>query len=273
MFSLLKLYRTVFAFCLLTSFPFSANLFAQGVGINTISPDLSSALDIHSNNKGILIPRVALTSLNDGVTIVHPANSLLVWNTNAALESGTGYYFNRGSANAPQWTAFQADPNAIWSDKIAFRASGVSEADRKIAPNSDSNILFSTEEYDLGNNYSANVFTAPVSGIYHFDVSIKFTNALQGEILYNMFKSPMYIKQIRNGVTTNIAQAYTNQGHNSTDFYNEISADLKLEQGDQIFLTNGYYPNPNYFSGDFLYLYTDNVATHFNGRLVSVVSQ
>ncbi|UKB77665.1 hypothetical protein [Chryseobacterium sp. MEBOG07] len=58
----------------------SAVAFSQ-VGINTITPDPSSILDIKSTNKGILIPRVALTGKTDVTTIPNPAHSLLIYNT------------------------------------------------------------------------------------------------------------------------------------------------------------------------------------------------
>jgi hypothetical protein len=48
------------------------------VGIGTNSPDESSILDVHSNNKGILIPR--LTSIERNL-IENPSNGLLIFNT------------------------------------------------------------------------------------------------------------------------------------------------------------------------------------------------
>ena len=56
--------------------------FAQNVGINSSGalPDSSAGLDISSTNKGLLIPRVALTSTLDVFTIPSPATSLLVYN-------------------------------------------------------------------------------------------------------------------------------------------------------------------------------------------------
>ncbi|MBF9223796.1 hypothetical protein [Hymenobacter ruricola] len=71
------------------------------VGIGTIAPDGSAALDVRSTDKGLLIPRVALASLTDATTVASPAPSLLVCNTTAAL--GVGYYYNAGTARVPQW--------------------------------------------------------------------------------------------------------------------------------------------------------------------------
>ncbi|ANF52701.1 hypothetical protein A0O34_20250 [Chryseobacterium glaciei] len=62
------------------------------VGIGTSTPNPSSILDINVNSlptnakKGLLLPQVALTSVNDLTTIPNPANGLLVYNTvNAGL--------------------------------------------------------------------------------------------------------------------------------------------------------------------------------------------
>ncbi len=81
--------------------------FAQNVGINTTgaTPNTSSGLDVDFTNKGLLIPRVALTSITDAVTITTPATSLLVYNTNASITGGqgTGYYYNSGTSASPLW--------------------------------------------------------------------------------------------------------------------------------------------------------------------------
>jgi hypothetical protein len=76
---------------------------AQNVGINadTSLPNSSAMLDVKSSNKGVLIPRVALTGTNDVTTIANPATSLLVYNT--ANITGTqgvtpGYYYWTGAA-------------------------------------------------------------------------------------------------------------------------------------------------------------------------------
>ncbi len=75
----------------------ASSSYAQ-VGINTESPHPSSALDIRSDNKGILIPKVALLDRLDSTTIVSPAEALLVYNTtlNTVLAPGF-YYYSSGS--------------------------------------------------------------------------------------------------------------------------------------------------------------------------------
>lgn len=86
-------------FLLLTFFSV-LKVFSQ-VGIGTITPDASAALEISSTNKGFLPPRIALTSTSDVSTIVNPATGLLVYNTSIAGTFPTnvlkGYYYFNGN--------------------------------------------------------------------------------------------------------------------------------------------------------------------------------
>ena len=74
----------------------------NNVGIGTNTPNASAKLDITDANKGILIPRVALTASNAAGPITSPANSLLVYNTANASSGATlvtpGYYYWNGTA-------------------------------------------------------------------------------------------------------------------------------------------------------------------------------
>lgn len=51
------------------------------IGIGTASPANNAILDISSSNKGVLLPRVTLTSNMDKVTIPNPGKGMLVYNT------------------------------------------------------------------------------------------------------------------------------------------------------------------------------------------------
>jgi len=77
-----------------------------GVGSNAFIPDPSAGLEIQFSNKGVLIPQVALSSVSDAATIVSPATSLLVFNTGTGGLTPAGYYYNAGSAAAPNWCGF-----------------------------------------------------------------------------------------------------------------------------------------------------------------------
>jgi hypothetical protein len=88
---------------------------AQAVGIGTASPNASALLEVSSSNKGVLVPRVSLSSLVDGATIPSPATSLLVYNTNLALAGGAGYFYNSGTHVAPSWVKMLTSTSTGWS--------------------------------------------------------------------------------------------------------------------------------------------------------------
>lgn len=85
-----------FFFCSL--FLFSFNGVAQ-VGINNPSPADASILDITSNDKGVLVPRMNISNLSTIAPVTGGSTpSLLVYNTNTA--TGPGFFFWNGS----RWT-------------------------------------------------------------------------------------------------------------------------------------------------------------------------
>lgn len=89
----------------------SSLMMAQNTGLNPTgtNPDNSAALDIDYPDKGLLIPRVALSSTTDISTIPSPATSLLVYNINASMTNGgTGFYYYDGT----KWTQVGAAANA-----------------------------------------------------------------------------------------------------------------------------------------------------------------
>ncbi len=81
-------------FCLSLLFCFK-NSFSQNVGINSSgsAPAASAGLDVSFTDKGLLVPRVALTGTTDVTTIPSPANSLLVYNTVSAGDVTPGFYY------------------------------------------------------------------------------------------------------------------------------------------------------------------------------------
>ncbi len=94
--------RQLFFFLLLL---LSSVLFAQ-IGVNTFTPDPSSAMDIKSNEKGLLIPRMNATQRD---AIVNPANGLMIYQNNMQ----SGFYYNAGSPATPQWTALLSGPPGV----------------------------------------------------------------------------------------------------------------------------------------------------------------
>ena len=74
----------------------SLSIFNNGVGIDIENPDDSAILHINSSDRGILIPRIPLQGSSDRVTILNPATSLLIYNTNPTRSLKVGYVFFNG---------------------------------------------------------------------------------------------------------------------------------------------------------------------------------
>lgn len=91
-------------FIFITSYSFSQ------VGIGTTNPDTSSSLDISSANSGLLIPRISLIDVSNGIAPINtPAISLLIYNNNPAVigGNGEGYYYWNGT----EWKKLTTDGN------------------------------------------------------------------------------------------------------------------------------------------------------------------
>lgn len=118
----------------------------QNVGIGTNTPNASSLLDLSSNNKGLLVPRVNLISETDVVTIINPATSLLIYNTNNTLPDGEGHYFWNGS----KWSKLATRSNLAnlaWG--IGGNA-GTSTATDFIGTTDDKALVFKTNNIQSG---------------------------------------------------------------------------------------------------------------------------
>ncbi|MGB3948341.1 MAG: peptidase G2 autoproteolytic cleavage domain-containing protein [Bacteroidia bacterium] len=94
--------------------------FAQNVGVNSTgaTPHASALLDVDAaptNDKGVLIPRVALLATNNALPITNPATSLLVYNTATAGISPfnvvPGFYYWDGA----KWIAMGGSGGLNWS--------------------------------------------------------------------------------------------------------------------------------------------------------------
>lgn len=66
-------------------------------GIGTTTPNASAKLEVYSDNKGFLPPRVSLTGIGDATTIPSPATGLLVY-CKGDTGLAAGYYYWNGNA-------------------------------------------------------------------------------------------------------------------------------------------------------------------------------
>ena len=163
-----------------------------------------------------------------------------------------------------------ANGNATWEGAIAFSSTGIQpDGAREFSDNVEKKVPFYTEDYDYGNNYNPSsispysTFTAPVKGIYHFDVGVVWHNNSSYSDLANL-----YLKTSYNGVATYRTTTFSEL----TPFLAQyISRDLVLRAGEQVFVS------AKQWSGTTLALewgslerqdFVGGVSCYFNGRLV-----
>lgn len=172
-------------------------------------------------------------------------------------------------------TSTDASGNAVWKPtyRVAFRASGVYSSFQTIPHKTDRKLHFAAEAYDLSDNFqptssgspsvSMSSFVIPVSGIYHFDLSVQM---ILDDILYDDFESvKANIKVNRVGNVFSAFEAETpccNQSGWSVTVNG--SSEFKLLSGDIVYVEL-YHSNDDDVSAK---VFNDGRTTFFTGRLV-----
>ncbi|MBQ0768074.1 MAG: hypothetical protein KBT58_02210 [Bizionia sp.] len=133
---------------LLIGILFSGYSYAQ-VGINTLTPDPSSAMDITSNSQGLLVPRMT-TLERTGIT--SPAESLLVFDTDEELF----YYYN---ITTPSWIAL-ANNTDVKRDNYKLIKSVDDLAEELVNGGGSSYLLTPTTYYEINGTIN---LTAPIN--------------------------------------------------------------------------------------------------------------
>lgn len=185
-----------------------------------------------------------------------------------------------GNTNPTNGATLTSDAlgNAVWKPRrVAFKVSGVSSSYNVIPTGSSRRVQFDKELFDLGNNYAlldentpatsnSSVFTAPVSGVYHFSVaaSIDPDGSFQ-----DIESASLVLNRSRNGIETQLTYSVANRQFRMvgagevTDragFY--ISITESLLAGDRIYVvifqnsgTDGIMSSHiyNYFSGHLVF--------------------
>lgn len=113
-----------YPFIVFLLFSFFAKIGYSQVGVGTVSP--YAALDITSNNSGLLIPRVDLSSISDVTTVINPngptlVEGTMVYNTGAGTLTSKGFYYWQDG----QWNQVaQANQSPVRFGKILIDGPG-----------------------------------------------------------------------------------------------------------------------------------------------------
>ncbi|MDD3630980.1 MAG: hypothetical protein PHF55_08165 [Bacteroidales bacterium] len=160
--------KSVIILIVLISLLMRNNINAQnlGIGPDTFDPDPSAGVEMRFTNKGLLIPRVALTSTSSASPITSPANSLLVYNTASTGDVTPGYYYWNGS----KWMRLLAiDDKPAW---LLSGNVGTTPGTNFIGTTDAKDLVFKTNSAEIMRITSGgNVGIGTTSTSYKLDIS------------------------------------------------------------------------------------------------------
>jgi hypothetical protein len=115
---------SVFFYCLLITLSISLSGYAQNVGINSTgaAPNASAGLDVDFPDKGMLIPRVALTGTANFAPLSAHIAGMIVYNTATTGDVVPGFYYNNGSKWIPGYpTGVSIGDMLYWNGSVWTR--------------------------------------------------------------------------------------------------------------------------------------------------------
>lgn len=176
-----------------------------------------------------------------------------------------------GSTNPSYGAVLTSDAsgNVSWkNNRVAFSASGMNLNFQVIAHDFYTKFHFGSEQFDLGADFvlftgatpanTSSSFIVPVSGIYHFDISASISAS--GSQVFETGTIRLRVKRGASEFTATSAGMAIYTDYLGSAMQGEISRDVQLQSGDQVYLE--------------LYQRNDEAGTSFysavymNGRLV-----
>lgn len=163
---------------------FSISLTYAQVGINTASPNESAILDVASNEKGVLFPRMDLGDLNQSAPVTNPATGLIVWNTDAVSNGARqGLYLWEGSS----WAKLSTGAATATTSSSAY-------AEIKLGATASFNVTNNVQKIP---GATANKTVTTNSSITSADNNLSFTSASGG--LFKLTYTLTYQYNFKNG--------------------------------------------------------------------------
>ncbi|MES2649115.1 MAG: tail fiber domain-containing protein [Bacteroidota bacterium] len=122
------------------------------INSNGTPPHASAMFDINASNKGLLIPRVALSGTKDNNTITAPAHSLLIFNTATAgtkfVSVTPGFYYWNNITQT--WTALSVADNSMSNGWLLNGNTGISASDHFLGTTDNQPLTFRVNNLHAG---------------------------------------------------------------------------------------------------------------------------
>lgn len=193
------------------------------VGINTTAPDPSAALDIFSNEQGVLLPQLT-TVERDGIT--DPANGLLIYNTDS-----DEFQYNTGTTTVPIWQRLENTSSSA-SIGASVKYSNTDETTNMNAdPAINAPLLGTLEWNDNTTLYTANTATNGITvneaGRYRIVVNISLNNPSARDRMAPEMR--IAVNGLATGTYSSTGYIRSNQGHQDSSLH--ITEVLELTAG------------------------------------------
>lgn len=228
---------------------------ATGYGVSGITNSSTGFAGVYGTNTGTAGSGVSGVSHNLNTYGVYGSSNngtALSGNSTSgyALQTNGNIKISGGNTNPSNGAVLTSDAtgNAVWkNDKIAFKSKDILNYPYYAPPsNAEWKLLFSNEQYDFQNNFTSyaggtptansGTFIAPISGLYHFDIAIKFQSALLDDI-----EESYIILRKQQGLTvTDLDKTegnYVYGSYSDVDYVNALmSTDVILQAGDKVWV-------------------------------------
>ncbi len=234
-------------------FLFTVNTVFPQIGINKSGalPDASAMLDIQSDNKGLLIPRMVITDPDsDLIPVVSPTTGLLIYNT-GSLQVSEGFYSWSGAS----WIEMISSTSNLTIEQIspAYESAELYECNGFSTPTSIS-LPSALLPYGWVNSTEGAVFGSMVtditdpaadkiiigeSGLYQIIISASFGGSNNNQVMGAIYHTP------EGGIASITRIKFISRIQNSPDIVSATTHGvLELNEGDAIDLrfssnTNG----------------------------------
>lgn len=203
---------------------------------------------VNDSNGNETLKLVATSSAVNEVSVTNAATG------NGPIISATGGDDNIPINITPKGTG-KILLNGPTTNPYCFKA--YASGSTTLTDNSFVQIALATEVYDYNNNFASNVYTAPVTGVYHFDGNVRHASGSANSVTAT---TALY-----KNTSTQILQGFTGVADGTSSNSFSVSGDLLLTAGDTIEMQHYQNSNGNEASA------TGIEKTYFSGHLVHAV--
>ncbi|QIG89340.1 hypothetical protein G6R40_06435 [Chryseobacterium sp. POL2] len=152
----------------------NAQVTSQKIGTNPTTKNAGAVLEVEATDKGVLLPRVALTGTTDTTTVPNRVNALTVFNTATVTGANAvtpGYYYWNTTSN--RWVAVTTEASNDW--KLGGNA-GTNPATHFIGTTDNQPLVFKVNNKEHLRITPTGRFIIPFTSFSNFNVFINGGN-------------------------------------------------------------------------------------------------